>query len=73
MVVKNAIRVGMPVWERGGDVTQLGGEFVLGPGYASRYPTLPSCAHIHPGRSVHMPTACARHAHTRPYNTFSLS
>lgn len=32
MVVKNAIRVGMPVWEKGGDVTQLGGEFVLGPG-----------------------------------------
>ena len=32
MVVRNALRVGMPVWERGGDATQLGGEFVLGPG-----------------------------------------
>jgi len=37
MVVKNAIRVGMPVWERGGDVTQLGGEFVLGPGSTCTY------------------------------------
>ena len=33
MVVAHALRVGMPVWERGGDATQLGGEFVLGPGY----------------------------------------
>lgn len=32
MVVRNALRVGMPVWEKGGDVAQLGGEFVLGPG-----------------------------------------
>lgn len=32
MVFKNALRVGMPVWEKGGDITQLGGEFVLGPG-----------------------------------------
>lgn len=32
MVFKNALRVGMPVWEKGGDFTQLGGEFVLGPG-----------------------------------------
>lgn len=32
MVVRNALRVGMPVWERGGDTAQLGGEFVLGPG-----------------------------------------
>ena len=32
MVVRNALRVGMPVWERGGDTMQLGGEFVLGPG-----------------------------------------
>ena len=30
MVVRNALRVGMPVWERGGDQRQLGGEFVLG-------------------------------------------
>jgi len=32
MVIANALRVGMPVWEKGGDATQLGGEFVLGPG-----------------------------------------
>lgn len=32
MVVRNAICVGMPVWEKGGDATQLGGEFVIGPG-----------------------------------------
>ncbi|KAI0707186.1 AhpC/TSA antioxidant enzyme-domain-containing protein [Earliella scabrosa] len=37
MVVRNAIRVGMPVWERGGDTTQLGGEFVLGPGFNCSY------------------------------------
>ena len=32
MVVRNALRVGMPVWEKGGDTAVLGGEFVLGPG-----------------------------------------
>jgi hypothetical protein len=32
MVVLNAIRVGMPVFEKGGDPAQLGGEFVFGPG-----------------------------------------
>ena len=32
MVVRNALRVGMPVWEKGGDAHQLGGEFVFGPG-----------------------------------------
>ena len=32
MVVLNAIKVKMPVWEKGGDIEQLGGEFVLGPG-----------------------------------------
>lgn len=31
-VVVRALRVGMPVWEKGGDIGQLGGEFVLGPG-----------------------------------------
>ncbi len=36
MVVAHALRVGMPVWERGGDASQLGGEFVLGPGYVHR-------------------------------------
>ncbi|KAI0280578.1 hypothetical protein BC826DRAFT_1074398, partial [Russula brevipes] len=30
MVAAHALRVGMPVWERGGDASQLGGEFVLG-------------------------------------------
>ncbi|KAI0955945.1 hypothetical protein AcV7_006479 [Taiwanofungus camphoratus] len=37
MVVRNALRVGMPVWEKGGDVTQLGGEFVLGPRLSCTY------------------------------------
>ena len=32
MVVANAVRVGMPIWEKGGDPAQLGGEFVFGPG-----------------------------------------
>jgi hypothetical protein len=32
MVVANAIKTKMPVWEQGGDIEQLGGEFVLGPG-----------------------------------------
>ena len=32
MVVRNALRVGMSVFQNGGDVTALGGEFVLGPG-----------------------------------------
>ena len=32
MVVVRAFKVGMPVWEKGGDIDQLGGEFVFGPG-----------------------------------------
>ncbi|KZP31752.1 hypothetical protein FIBSPDRAFT_724158, partial [Athelia psychrophila] len=32
MVVVNAVKVGMPVWKEGGDIEQLGGEFVMGPG-----------------------------------------
>ncbi|KAI0072759.1 hypothetical protein K474DRAFT_1604503 [Panus rudis PR-1116 ss-1] len=32
MVVRNALRVGMPIWGKGGDATQLGGEFVFDPG-----------------------------------------
>ncbi|TFK40209.1 AhpC/TSA antioxidant enzyme-domain-containing protein, partial [Crucibulum laeve] len=32
-----AIKVGMPVWEKGGNVAQLGGEFVLGPGLTCLY------------------------------------
>ncbi|KAA1467718.1 hypothetical protein DENSPDRAFT_769382, partial [Dentipellis sp. KUC8613] len=37
MVVRNALKVVMPPWEKGGDVTQLGGEFVLGPGLTCAY------------------------------------
>ncbi|KAJ3497950.1 hypothetical protein NLJ89_g10280 [Agrocybe chaxingu] len=37
MVVVRAIKVGMPVWEKGGDVGQLGGEFVMGPGLTCSY------------------------------------
>ena len=32
MVVMRAFKVGMPLWEKGGDINQLGGEFVFGPG-----------------------------------------
>ncbi|KDR78953.1 hypothetical protein GALMADRAFT_33093, partial [Galerina marginata CBS 339.88] len=32
MVIVRAIKVGMPVWEKGGDIGQLGGEFIFGPG-----------------------------------------
>lgn len=32
MVVVRAIKVRMPVWEKGGNVGQLGGEFIFGPG-----------------------------------------
>ncbi|KAJ7925002.1 AhpC/TSA antioxidant enzyme-domain-containing protein, partial [Mycena leptocephala] len=32
MVVVNAVKVGMPVWKDGGEIKQLGGEFVFGPG-----------------------------------------
>ncbi|CAK5265699.1 unnamed protein product [Mycena citricolor] len=32
MVVANAVKSGMPVWKAGGEISQLGGEFVLGPG-----------------------------------------
>ncbi|KAI0749739.1 hypothetical protein C8Q80DRAFT_1218810 [Daedaleopsis nitida] len=37
MVVRNALCVGMPVWEKGGDALQLGGEFVIGPGFTCTY------------------------------------
>lgn len=33
MVLKNAVKSRLPVWEKGGDIKQLGGEFVLGPGF----------------------------------------
>ncbi|KAJ8073436.1 hypothetical protein PM082_011712 [Marasmius tenuissimus] len=32
MVLANAVKSGMPVWKNGGEISQLGGEFVLGPG-----------------------------------------
>jgi len=32
MVVMRALKVCMPVWEKGGDIGQLGGEFIFGPG-----------------------------------------
>ncbi|KAF8150726.1 hypothetical protein B0H34DRAFT_638972, partial [Crassisporium funariophilum] len=37
MVVVRAIKVGMPVWEKGGDIGQLGGEFIFGPGLTCSY------------------------------------
>ncbi|KAF9223705.1 hypothetical protein BS17DRAFT_781090 [Gyrodon lividus] len=49
MVFKNALRVGMPVWEKGGDPTQLGGEFILGPGATASY------AHRMPNARSHAP------------------
>jgi hypothetical protein len=38
MVVKNALKSRLPVWEKGGDIKQLGGEFVLGPGFVALLP-----------------------------------
>lgn len=32
MVLVNAVKVGMPIWKSGGEISQLGGEFILGPG-----------------------------------------
>ncbi|KAJ7902029.1 AhpC/TSA antioxidant enzyme-domain-containing protein, partial [Mycena olivaceomarginata] len=32
MVVANAVKNGVPVWKDGGEISQLGGEFILGPG-----------------------------------------
>ncbi|KAG6865987.1 hypothetical protein C0991_009989 [Blastosporella zonata] len=32
MVVVRALKAALPIWERGGDIHQLGGEFVMGPG-----------------------------------------
>ncbi|KZV64734.1 hypothetical protein PENSPDRAFT_587900 [Peniophora sp. CONT] len=36
-VFKTALRAGVPAWGRGGDASQLGGEFVLGPGLRCSY------------------------------------
>jgi hypothetical protein len=35
MVMGRALKTRMPIWEKGGDIAQLGGEFVFGPGSAS--------------------------------------
>ena len=32
MVVRNALKTGMPIWGKGGESMQLGGEFIFGPG-----------------------------------------
>ena len=32
MVIGRALKTAMPVWEKGGDLAQLGGEFIFGPG-----------------------------------------
>ncbi|TFL02454.1 AhpC/TSA antioxidant enzyme-domain-containing protein [Pterulicium gracile] len=37
MVLKNAVKSGMPFWANGGDIGQLGGEFVFGPGLVCTY------------------------------------
>ncbi|KAL4066937.1 AhpC/TSA antioxidant enzyme-domain-containing protein [Scleroderma yunnanense] len=49
MVVANAVRVGMPIWEKGGDPAQLGGEFVFGPGMTVSF------AHRMPNAGCHAP------------------
>ncbi|KAF4597258.1 hypothetical protein EYR40_007710 [Pleurotus pulmonarius] len=36
-VVFRALKVGLPLWEKGGDTNRLGGEFVLGPGNTCTY------------------------------------
>ncbi|KAG6879604.1 hypothetical protein C0992_000632 [Termitomyces sp. T32_za158] len=36
-VVLRTLKAGLPVWERGGDIHQLGGEFVFGPGLTCTY------------------------------------
>lgn len=40
MVVANAVKVGMPIWKDGGQISQLGGEFILGPGSVLPYTSL---------------------------------
>jgi len=49
MVVANALKVGMPLWKPAGNISQLGGEFILGPGL--------QCAFAHRMRYTrsHMP------------------
>lgn len=35
--LKDAVTMKLPVFEKGGDLSQLGGEFILGPKYVSCY------------------------------------
>ncbi|KAK0205037.1 hypothetical protein DFS33DRAFT_1382934 [Desarmillaria ectypa] len=51
MVVFRALKVGMPMWEKGGESAQLGGEFVLGPGMTCTW------AHRMQTREGHVPVA----------------
>ncbi|KAK0469509.1 uncharacterized protein EV420DRAFT_1659974 [Desarmillaria tabescens] len=51
MVVFRALKVGMPMWEKGGQSAQLGGEFVLGPGMTCTW------AHRMQTREGHAPVA----------------
>lgn len=37
MVVGNALKSGMPLFEEGGDIAQLGGEFIMGPGLSCSF------------------------------------
>ncbi|KAL1743848.1 AhpC/TSA antioxidant enzyme-domain-containing protein, partial [Schizophyllum fasciatum] len=37
MVVGNAFKTGMPLFEDGGDISQLGGEFIMGPGLSCSF------------------------------------
>lgn len=47
MVLIRALKVGMPVWDNGGDLSQLGGEFVLGPGLECTYAHIMQTAKDH--------------------------
>ncbi|KZV94733.1 hypothetical protein EXIGLDRAFT_766890 [Exidia glandulosa HHB12029] len=47
MVVKNALKTRMPLTANGGDVKQLGGEFILGPGLACSYTSRMSTTRSH--------------------------
>ncbi|KAI8980037.1 hypothetical protein BD414DRAFT_550640 [Trametes punicea] len=67
MVVRNALRVCMPVWEKGGDGAQLGGEFVLGPGQVTGICIVVSYADLSPVSLncsfAHRMTTTRSHAH----------
>ncbi|KAG1895003.1 uncharacterized protein F5891DRAFT_984587 [Suillus fuscotomentosus] len=62
--IRVELHVRMPVWEKAGDPTQLGGEFVLRPGMTASY------AHRMRSRSSHAPivrvlTAAGVHVYLR--------